>query len=75
LIFAEGETIAEPGGEEAVQRVTEFFTAFINTTYLLEDRGVLHTDRSANTLADIYADKPSTSVIYPVTYVRTYVYC
>jgi hypothetical protein len=45
LIFAEGETIAEPGGEEAVQRVTEFFTAFINTTYLLEYRGVLHTDR------------------------------
>ena len=40
----DGETIAEPG-DETVQRVTEFFTTFINTTYLIQDRGVLHTDR------------------------------
>jgi len=44
FISLEGETIAE-STEESVQRVTEFYTAFINTTYLLEDRGVLHTDR------------------------------
>jgi hypothetical protein len=40
----DGETIAVTG-EEAVTRVTEFFTAFINTTYIIQDRGVLHSDR------------------------------